>query len=130
MTRHDLRADHFLAYIRNPYMHSRINCGSCIVSQINLFSFPDKVLSTRHNQFISPSAMREEVNEIIGYNQKESTSIFDCQLLLGLALSTAKAMETKLWEALVLRELPGLPKDRTGENWEGVGAGGLHSVAV
>lgn len=130
MNRHDLQADHFLAHIRNPYMHSRINCGSCIESQINLFPLPDKVLSTRHNQFISPSAIREEVNEIIGYNQTESTNIFDCQLLLGLALSTAKAMEMKLWEAIILRELPWLPKDRSGENWEGVGAGGLHSVAV
>lgn len=115
------RADHFLAYIRNPYMHSRINCGSCIVSQINLFSFPDKVLSTRHNQFISPSAIREEVNEIIGYNQKESTNIFDCQLLLGLALSTAKEMEMKLWAAIVLRELPGYQRtgqEKTGTVWK------------
>lgn len=31
------RADHFLAYIRNPYMHTRINCGSCFVSQVILF---------------------------------------------------------------------------------------------
>lgn len=61
------------------------------------------------------------MNEIIGYNQKESTNIFDCQLLLGLALSTAKEMEMKLWAAIVLRELPGYQRtgqEKTGTVWK------------
>lgn len=44
---------------------------------------------------------------LIGHNQKESTNIFDCQLLPRLALSRAKEIEMKLCEATVFRELPG-----------------------
>ena len=56
---------------------------------------------------ISPTTIREEVNELICYSQKESTNIFDCQLLLGLALSVAKEMGMKLYKAFDLKELPG-----------------------
>lgn len=56
---------------------------------------------------ISPTTIREEVNELIHHSQKESTNIFDCQLLLGLALSIAKEMGMKLYETFALKELPG-----------------------
>lgn len=70
------------------------------------------------------------MNELIDYNHKKSTDIFDCPTFIRVSSEHNRRHGDEVLGGLCPQRSPGLPKDRSGKKCEGVEVGAFRFVAV